>query len=94
MPLTLKPSIRPALASDGVFQTNANALLLDNTGNVPATLSDGGGTFIMKPGQTLMLGSQTDLNKLDWRIEVMFDPAGVVSPEQRLQIIEINNTIC
>jgi len=94
MPLLLKPSIRPAIASDSVFETNANALLLDNTGNVPVTLGDGGGTFIMKPGQTLMLGSQTDLNVLYWRIEVMFDPAGVVSPVQRLQIIEINNTVC
>jgi len=92
--LKIQPKILPSIGGDRVFETKANALLLDNYGNTVAILTQGGTSFRMAAGKSIMLGSQTDENILEWMIDVSFDQTGVGAPVNLLQIIEIQLKPC
>lgn len=74
------------LTSNGRLSSRANAVILQNQGNVDILLDSG---FTLEPGQCLEWGNTSELNTVKVDMNVRFLPDTVPPGEEVIQILQV-----
>lgn len=88
---TLQPTFRAPLTANGSLEVTANVVALRNGGTSTVLINNG--SWSLLPGESLHIGSQTDVNIVKFQNwSITFDTTlGAVN---RLQILQMNTSPC